>query len=535
MDISRLRFPLRVVAIGLLLGLVGDLLFYSNSLGISAPIFTVGLLVALVGMAVVEETSIVWGNLWIAAPMVFLAAMSAVRAEPLLRFLNLSGVLLLLALQAYSLTTRPLIELNLGGYFIALLETSLAAFMAPFPLLKRSVEAMEEYGGSGRVLRRVLVGLLIAAPLLAIFTALFAAADPIFQELVGDVFSADLVGHALLTLILAWLVMGGLAYALGRVEKRGFFEAALSPSSKAGERGDQDEETVPEPASEAVPKSPTSSFNFRELWGALEASVTLFSIDALFSIFVVIQFAALFGGEAFLRRHELTYSEYARRGFFELLTVSLITLGLILVLDFITRRAKPIHNLAFLIGSGLMIALTVVILASAFQRLRLYELAYGFTRLRLYTHVFMAWLAALFVAFLAMLVTRRTRLFATGALIMALGVTATLDVLNPDALIFRRNLERYQRGEELDVDYLGQLSADVVPSLFTLLDADDAEIGESAGSWLHYHLNRLDARQAKAGWPSYHYSINRAYRLLDGRRDVIEEFEEPPNLVRSTS
>ncbi len=59
----------------------------------------------------------------------------------------------------------------------------------------------------------------------------------------------------------------------------------------------------------------------------LKSAVALFSINALFVVFVVIQFAALFGGEEFLRSQGLTYSEYARRGFFELLAVSLITMG----------------------------------------------------------------------------------------------------------------------------------------------------------------------------------------------------------------
>ena len=42
---------------------------------------------------------------------------------------------------------------------------------------------------------------------------------------------------------------------------------------------------------------------------------------------------------------------------------------------------------------------------------------------------------------------------------------------------------------------------------------------------LRYHLDRLDRRQAKAGWTSYHVSHNRAYRSLDLNRALIEQFD----------
>jgi hypothetical protein len=247
----------------------------------------------------------------------------------------------------------------------------------------------------------------------------------------------------------------------------------------------------------------------------------------LFLVFVIIQFAALFGGEAFLRRQGLTYSEYARRGFFELLAVAIITLALILLLDHFTRRETKSQRTIFLVGSGLMALMTIIILASAFERMQLYEMAYGFTRLRVYPHIFMIWLAILMAYFLVFLFLDKSYLFATGALAISLGFVITLDVLNPDAFIVRQNIARYDRGETLDVDYLGSLSEDAIPAFLPLLDDYPAAIREQAGPWLHQHLIRLDARQVDAAWPSYHLAINRAYRLLDARRSEIEAFDMP--------
>ena len=520
MRMAKLKSPVLIAAVGLLLGWIGDLLFYDQPFGISVPIFSVLLLGALLGLALREEKSLIKTNFWLSGAVLFLTAMSVIRAAPFLRALNICGALLLLILQAYGLCSAPISELNLGGYLGVLFEGSFLSLFLPFPLLRKSNESLKEHGGSRKLLGRGLVGLLIATPLLIIFGVLFASADPLFQEFVRDIFSPDLIGQIFLTLALAWIAAGGLTYALTRkAEPLKILKANPAPHPK----GDEEEGGSAEP----VEGHTQPSFDIRSVLGAVEAGVVLFSIDVLFAIFVGIQFAAHFGGEAFLQRHDLTYSEYAREGFFELLVVSVLTLGVILVLDFITSRERPSHHHVFLAGSTLLVAQTLIILVSAFQRLNLYELTYGFTRLRLLPHIFMIWLAVLLLLFLWMLFRRRTRLFATAALVVALGFTVTLDLLNPDAFIFQRNLERYQLGEELDVGYLGLLSEDMIPQMLQLLSAEDAAIRESAGSWLHVKLKTLDERRERAGWMAYHWSINRAYQLLDSRRAEIEQFALP--------
>lgn len=529
MDISRLKFPLVVTLTGLFLGLISDLLLYNQPLGISVPFIFTFVIVALLILAAVEGTGVVWANLWLIIPIMFLSAMSTVRAAPGLRFLNIVGALLLFSLLVNRLATRPLTELSIGGYLEALLESSIfySALAFPILLLQRNIRDTRERGGEGsRLARRLVIGILIAVPFLCLFTCLFASADLIFgtyvQNILENLSIANLIGHTVLTLILAWIIMGKLAYGLSRTpDWRGIFHAV----DASGDSPDEESED----ADKSTPKTPTpASTQFKEvrnLLGILEASVVLFSVDALFLVFVVIQFAALFGGEAFLRSQGLTYAEYARRGFFELLAVSLITLGLILVIEFFTRREDRRHRLVFLLGSGLMIAMTVIILASAFLRLRLYELAYGFTRLRIYPHVFMVWLAVLIVYLLILLIVERPRLFAAGVLIVAVGFVATLDLLNPDAFIVRQNLARYEAGEELDVDHLGSLSEDAIPHLIPLLYEYGPEIGAQTGPWLHLHLDSLDRRQERAGWPSYHFGINQAYLALDLNRELIEQFE----------
>jgi hypothetical protein len=520
MNYVKLKNPLLIAVVGLGLGLLADLLTYNQPLGISVPIIAALVVLALIGLALVEGTAMTAGNLWLAIPLLALAGFSAVRAAPFPRFLNVSGAVLLLALLANRLGAPPLVTLDIGGYVAALLESMAFSLFGPFRLLPlTAAELRQREGTGGRPIRRVAVGLLVALPFLCIFTMLFAAADLVFSNAVNRIleqFSVpDIVGHSLLTVTLAWIIMGGLAYALARTAQGPLHFTEATTSTPPAEAGDG-----------PAPETPAPQAPWPRRWlGALEGAVALFSIDALFVVFVAIQFAALFGGEAFLRSQGLTYSEYARRGFFELLAVAAIILCLILGLDFVTRRETPRQRTGFLAGAGLMIALTIVILGSAVYRLWLYEVAYGFTRLRVHSHVFMGWLAILLAVVFALLLTSRIRWFATAALIAAIGFTLTLDVLNPDAFIVRENIARYVAGEELDVAYLGSLSEDAAPLLIPLLTRYGPAVRDQAGPLLRAHLDQLDRRAERAGWPSAHLSTNLAHRALNASRSQIEQFE----------
>ncbi|HUM71224.1 MAG TPA: DUF4173 domain-containing protein, partial [Chloroflexota bacterium] len=67
--------------------------------------------------------------------------------------------------------------------------------------------------------------------------------------------------------------------------------------------------------------------------GYIETITLLVAVNLLFLVFVVIQFTYLFGGVAYLQVDNFSYAEYARRGFFELLLVVILSASLILGLN----------------------------------------------------------------------------------------------------------------------------------------------------------------------------------------------------------
>ncbi len=199
--------------------------------------------------------------------------------------------------------------------------------------------------------------------------------------------------------------------------------------------------------------------------GATEAFVVLGSVNLLFTFFVAVQFRYLFGGQTNITAAGYTFSEYARRGFFELVMVSVISLVLYLSLNAVTRREKPLQVRVFTTLAVLLVGLVWVILASAFQRLLLYEDAYGFTSLRMYTHIFIPWLGLLLLATIVLQIVRREQYFGALLLLTAFGFVLTFGIINIDGLIVRQNVARARAGADLDGQYLIGLSDDALPAL----------------------------------------------------------------------
>lgn len=170
----------------------------------------------------------------------------------------------------------------------------------------------------------------------------------------------------------------------------------------------------------------------------------------------------------------------------------------------------------------------LVMLVSAFQRLLLYEAAYGFSRLRTYSHVFIIWLGALLVVVVLLEVRRRQRSFASAALLVGLGFAISLNLLNVDAFIVHQNVNRTTRGEDLDVSYLASLSDDAVPALREEYFSSAISSGtrDGVGAVLACRGAAEDARSPRAKpWQSFHLSRWNADRVMKTIEDTSGDYQ----------
>jgi Domain of unknown function (DUF4173) len=504
---ANLRAPHVLLGIALLLGICADLFFYGHALGISVPFFVILGLLALSVISQIEDRPGAT-NRWLGVAALSFAVWLAVRDEPMLVALNLLaliGLLLLLAVSFRSdaLHHLPPVRLTRRA-FQALFEIGIHPAILAF----RQMSRLRIGGDQMRALTPVVRGVILATPLLLIFAGLLTAADSIFASYVTQLLTFQLpfslwtaIVHAIIIICFAWGAAGLLIVALAE----GVPTLAELPAEGDTERLDR------------------SSMAWRFL-GSTEAITVLLLLDLLFAGFMAIQGAYLFGGLNSLARSGMTYAEYARRGFFELLTVACLALGLLCTLALVTHRENAARRLAFNASSSAMVLLVLGILTSAFQRMWLYELAYGFTRLRLYTHGFMIWLAVVLLIFVAALICARPRIFLSGGFASALISLTILNIISPDALIVRENIARYQanpsaltrssitgrysNNEGIDLDYLLSLSNDAVPTIVNALPILNPMQRDQATRQLMDRKQQLSV--SDDGWQSWNLSRSNA-------------------------
>ena len=237
-----------------------------------------------------------------------------------------------------------------------------------------------------------------------------------------------------------------------------------------------------------------------------EWTFPLVLLDLLFLAFVVVQATVLFGGHAHvLETAGLTYSEYARQGFWQLIAAAALTLAVVwtaLRVAVVRTRTERLllHGLV-----GCLCVLTLVVVASAIRRLHLYEDAFGLTRARLSAETFSLSVGALFVLVLvAGLVPAVRARFATIAVAGAAFCLLAFSLSNPDGRVAARNVARWHHTGQLDVGYAQSLSADAVTAL--------AQLPEPLrGDVLAPYRRRLSAAEP---WSSANHSRRNARAIL---------------------
>lgn len=497
--------PIRFWFIVILLGWAFDFLFWKKPGGINFAIYVTLCIVAGIFLLRADGLRLSRNSGLLLLPIAFLASMTFIRLEPMTVFLSAAMILFLMGVFAITYLGGRWLHYALLDYIFGYLR--LFASMIALPLgfaaeVRREQLSLSEKRNSK--VWSIIRGIVIALPVIAIFASLLSSADPIFAKRFEDfinLVNIDNLPEYIFRLVYILIF----AYALAGT----YLHAAQSADEKISE----DKPFV----------SPFLGFT--------ESGIVLGSVIILFVAFVSIQFQYFFGGQTNINIEGYTFSEYARKGFGELVTVAFFSLLLILGLGAITRRDSESQRRVFsAFGVGL-VGLVIVMLVSAFHRLVLYEQAYGFSRLRTYTHVFMIWLALLLVTVVLLEMLRRERGIGLAMVFASLGFVISLNILNVDAFIVKQNIQREFRGqvsapteerESLDVNYFLGLSDDAVPPLVNALHSKSlpVPVKEKIGAALTcIRHNRLG--ESHLPWQSFHFSRFSADRVLvDVKKDL---------------
>jgi hypothetical protein len=252
--------------------------------------------------------------------------------------------------------------------------------------------------------------------------------------------------------------------------------------------------------------------------GSIEAATVLALVDLLFAGFVVLQAAYLFGGRDTMAVAGLTYAEYARRGFFELVAVAMLAGMLVVVLDL----AVAWRGRAQLAASLVLLGLTAVVLLSAFLRLRLYQDMYGWTELRFVVLTAILWLAVALAATVWLLLARMSRWTLHVLGVLSLLTVAVMNLVGPQAFVADRNLERSLNPSivplggrtGLDASYLAQLGDEAIAPVVAAYPGLSPQSRLDVARFLAERSMALSADPSYQGWASWNLTRERAREAL---------------------
>jgi hypothetical protein len=471
------KLEISVLAAALTLGIIGDALLRSFPWGVNFALWAGLLAAAIYFLGRERAQAFSSGGGWLMLPVVLSPAAflwhesTALKALSMLCLLTALSLVMLRA-QGSRLRTSSLVKYAVGGV-IAGFNTGFGALA----LIFGNTEWKKSFVGTSRHGLAVVRGVAFSLVPLLIFGSLLMAADAVFKSLIHNLLHFDFTHLALVAFLTFWA--GG--YLRGIL-----FGKELSLGAQK----------VAPPA----------------LLGAIDMGVLLGLLDFLFLAFVAVQFRFFFGGSALVHSTTgLTYSEYARRGFFQLLAVAALLLPFLLMVHWLLRPDDASAQRLFKWLAGFQIALLFVIMASALQRLRLYQTEYGLSEQRLYPTAFLGWLAVVFIWFCLTVLRGHRERFAFGAMVAGFLLVATLHAINPDALIARTNIERARSGLPFDAHYVSSLSADAVPEILAGLQSlnpvDRRKLAKAIlenwapggnPDWRSWNLSGAQARQAIA-------------------------------------
>lgn len=474
---------------GLIIGVSFDILFHDKTLGISYLIFAI--LILLIFLVSFRNSLKKLNNLmWLfVIPALLLAATFFIHSNQVLKILNYLIVPILIIMFSVLVT-----GINKSGWadirFIG--DIAKRIFMPfgfihkPFLALSR-IDAPGSKGSRSRVLPKVLLGILISVPILAIIIWLLSSADIVFKDLFLNIPVSKIIKHFLVIIIVS-VYAACFIWALVKV------------------------------FNEREQQARYSKIKWKLFFDPVILVTILVLINVIYAIFSVIQFAYLFGGSSFVLPSSYTYAEYARRGFFELVVVSIINFGILLFgITFVKKDNKKIFA-AIRILLTLLVIFTLILLVSAFYRMLVYEQAYGFTYLRIFVQTFMIMLFFIFVASIIYIWNPNFPVIKS-YFIIALAIYIIMNFANVDVIISENNINRYFNSGQIDMDYLKGLSYDAVPGMERLLTSIDypseAEKKLVTGEILEHLKHRKFELESQKSWQSFNISKYRAEKIID--------------------
>jgi len=379
-------------------------------------------------------------------------------------------LLIVIQLLIYSQSTDD--DWDSVGFFISIV---LSYIIRPFIALDKMPKEFKNISSSNKtgeqsqtkkVLMQILIGVLISIPLLAIAIALLRTSDMVFQNYTDSF--VDIFANINFQEIIVTIILGAFVFPF-------LFSFLYSHQNKVGDILNK------------KCTDPNVSGNFS--LNPVMVSTVLVLLNLVYGFFALIQFGALFGAFKSVLPDNISYAEYARQGFFQLLFVSLLNISLaVICVLFVSKNG--FGRMFSKIMSITLIAFTFVLLSSAAYRMKMYIDIYYLSKLRVFTSLFMVLIAIVLVLTLIKEFYPNFKFFKS-TFICALLVLLITNYININFLIARFNTDQYlanpsieenseYASNHIDSNYLiYNLSYDAILPTMDLLDSENKNLTDS--------------------------------------------------------
>ena len=430
---------------------------YKNASGITYPFFMAGSLIYMCVCFGKLTITLKKGSIFYMISIMLLAISTFCTDSSVMIGLNKTGIFLLIMsfiLRQYYDTKKW----KIGKFFTAICETFIVAlgdiadpFIHAFGYFKTKKNKNMERS------LLVLLGVVITLPIAAIILLLLGSADVVFRNILTE-FTADInISDGVSIFFIVVFFFFGTYVLTAHLCKH----------------------TLNEEVSD------------RRKWQPVIGIVLNGMLSMIYVLFCGIQVMYLFMGNMVLPEG-YTYAEYAREGFFELLTVGILNFIIVLVTMALFRNNGVLKGLL-----TIMSICTLIMIVSSTTRMIMYIRYYYMT----FTRVLVLWtLLVLFLLFLGVIVSiysEKFNLFHYCTVVVTI-FYITLSFARPDYLIAKINVSALSQKENqtesqtdgfflgegnVDMNYLIRLSADAVPVIAPVIADMEGDTTSLVKTW----------------------------------------------------
>jgi len=478
----------KLILVALLFGGAIDLLFYGKGIGVSYPI-AVMLFYSMFIYVLKDEIEFKFNFAWfLTIPIVGLSLTYFIYYNTFFRAVNFITIPILIVMQTMLLTKSNTCRFGSFGFIADMMSTLIEKILYNLgtvskAILKISRGKKEET--KSKNFKKVLIGIIMAFPLVIIVVALLAQADELFRNKLIELLEIFKYLNLKMVAIHLVIIIGIMYYVASYI-------ISLMQAKEENEIRD-------------IKKSETKGF-----FDPVIAITMLTSVNAVYLLFVYVQLPYLFRNLQNIANESFTYSEYARKGFFELVTVTVINLLIILINIKIVKKGSKGQNAFMKISNTIIVICTSVMLVSAHYKMSMYEKIYGYTFLRVISHLFMGYLIVMLIAALVKVWREKFDVEKAGVVI-SLVAYLLFNYISIDNVVLEKNIARYEQTGKVDVSYILDLSHSTLPKTVKFIEENETLKNEGI-------VNKIASKREKVNkeykWQEFNISTYRAREVL---------------------